>query len=141
MADSGNTFETAGIRVVGASKLRRSMKQAGIDMDDMKDAHLAIGNIVTARARGTVPKSSGKLANTMRAAGTKTMTVVRAGNNRKTNSGVPYAAPIHWGWPNRNIVAQPWLTEAAQDTEPEWFAAYNSTIDEIIEKIQGAGQV
>lgn len=138
MPADNDSFQTAGMRVIGGAKLRREMKQAGVDVTDLQEAHKNTAKIVETRARGTVPTDSGKLASTMRSAGTKTMSVIRAGNNRKTNAGVPYAAPIHWGWPARNIEPQPWLVEAAADTEPEWFADYTKSIDEIIEKIKGA---
>ncbi len=58
--------------------------------------------------------------------------IIRAGKK-----SVPYAGVIHWGWPRKNIVAQPWLTEAAASTESTWVDAYTEAVDEILETIEG----
>jgi hypothetical protein len=39
-----------------------------------------------------------------------------------------------WGWPKRNIGAQPWLTEAAQDTEPTWTGIYEEDTQKLIDR-------
>ena len=50
---------------------------------------------------------------------------------------VPYAGAIHWGWPARNISAQPFLTDAAKATEPTWTRQYLSDIQKIVDKVKG----
>ena len=50
---------------------------------------------------------------------------------------MPYAGPIHWGWPARNIKAQPFVVEAAQATEAEWVAMYEAEVDRILERVEG----
>ncbi len=51
---------------------------------------------------------------------------------------MPYAGPIHYGWPRRNIEPQPWLVNAAHDTEPRWSARFMDGIEQILSKIKGA---
>lgn len=124
---------TAGVQVIGAKELRRTLKRAGSNMDDLKDAHAAAGAIVVAAGRTTAPRRSGSLAGTVRSSRAAASAVIRAGG-----ASVPYAGPIHWGWPARGIAAQPWLSEAATSTEPEWTAAYEKAVDQILATIQGA---
>lgn len=131
-------YNEPGLRLEGGRELRRTMRKAGSDLTELKEANRAAADIVTSRAKGTAPNVSGRLANTVRTGATKTAGVVRAGNNRKSATGVPYAAPIHWGWPARNIQAQPWLTEAAQDTESTWIKLFNDLVDEAINGVKGA---
>ena len=50
---------------------------------------------------------------------------------------MPYAGAIHWGWPARNIVGQPFLTDAAKATEPIWVAQYLADIQKIVDKVKG----
>ena len=123
----------AGIRVEGAATLRRTLRQAGDDLADLKEAHKAAGAIAGGRARATAPRVSGRLAGNVRWSGTATAATIRAGGRT-----VLYAGPIHWGWPRRHIAAQPFITEAAQDTEAAWSAVYEAAVAGIVNRIRGA---
>jgi hypothetical protein len=59
--------------------------------------------------------------------------IVRAGR-----AAVPYANPVHWGWPSHHIKANPWIQEAADRTEPAWSGLYLSALDAIVQTIEGA---
>ena len=120
------------ITVEGARNLRRTMKRAGADLGQLKDAHQAAGRIVVGAARVSGPARSGALVGSLRASRAAASATIRAGGAR-----VPYANVIHWGWPGHNIAAQPWVTTAAQATEPEWTAAYQTAVDRVIATIQG----
>lgn len=98
------------LQVAGARQLRAAMKRAGVDVQDLKDAHRKIADDVAAEAAPHAPRRTGRLAGTVRASGTASAAIVRAGR-----SSVPYAGPIHWGWQARGITAQPWIYEAGQD--------------------------
>lgn len=121
------------IKVEGGARLRRTLRQAGSDLQDLAAAHAATAQLVAAAGRARAPKVSGRLAGTIRPSGTKTKAVVRAGFAR-----VPYAGPIHWGWPSRNISAQPFLSDAATSTEPAWQNIYMQAVDKAISKVEGA---
>jgi hypothetical protein len=121
------------VEVIGAKKLRSTLRKAGADMKDLTAVHREVGAIVAGAATPTTPRRTGRLASTVRAGATQTAAITRAGYAR-----VPYAPPIHWGWPRRGIQARPWLSIAAQSTEPTWFARYEAGIAAILEKIKGA---
>lgn len=136
-----------GITVDGARELRRTLKKAGIDAkDDLKASHKSAAQIVMTRGADLCPVAPvsmssampGLLRDTLRAAGTQTAAIVRAGNNRTTAKGVPYAEPIHWGWPKRNIKPNRFLTRAASETEPKWVESYWTHIHNILDEIKGA---
>lgn len=122
-----------GVKVEGAREFRRAARKAGIDLKQMREVHRAAANIVVGKARGWAPKVSGSLAGTIRAGATQTAGIVRAGNNRKSKAGVPYAPPIHWGWKARNIKANPFLSYAAQATEVQWLEIYHDKVEEILD--------
>lgn len=126
-----------GVKIEGMRNLRRTLKQAGDDLTELKEVNKAAAEIAATRAKGWAPIVSGQLAATVRSSGTKTAGIVRAGNNRKSSTGVPYAAPIHWGWPARNIKANPFLSYSAQATEPRWLKLYENYIDKTLGKIRG----
>jgi hypothetical protein len=120
------------VEVRGGRELRRTLKAAGDDLSDLKDANQRVGNVVVARATSLAPRRSGALAGAMRATRAATSVTVKAGGAR-----VPYAGPIHWGWPARGITAQPFLSDAATGTESTWVPIYESELDRIIERVKG----
>lgn len=121
----------AQLRVDGARRLRTTMRRAGIDMAELREVHAAAARLVAARA--DPPRRTGRLAATIRAGATQRQATVRAGYAR-----VPYAPVIHWGWPARGIRAQPFLSEAAQASEPAWVELYARHVEQIINTIEGA---
>ena len=50
---------------------------------------------------------------------------------------VPNAGVQEFGWPARNIPAQPYATVALENTQPAWAAAYLAELDAIIGRIHG----
>lgn len=122
------------LSVEGARQLRRTLKGANPQLlERLKAAHRAAAEVVAARARQLVPVDSGRLQATVRPGGTKTAALVRAGTAR-----VPYARPIHWGWPRRHIVARPFMSDAAQQTEPQWLEQYHREVLAVLDSITGA---
>lgn len=127
----------AGLQVEGGRNLRRTLRQAGSDLQELKSANAAAAGIVAGRASSWAPVLTGRLAATVRSSGTKTAGIVRAGNNRKSASGVPYAAPIHWGWRARNIAPNPFLSYSAQATEPTWLGLYERLVNKALDQVKG----
>lgn len=123
---------TGGIQVEGARELRRTMKRAGDDLQDLKDAHSSAAGLVAATAAMRAPRRTGRLRGSLRGSGTKTAAIIRAGA-----AAVPYANPIHWGWPARGIAANPFITEAAQSTEAQWVELYDKSVEKIVARIKG----
>lgn len=121
------------VRVDGARELRRTAKAAGVDMSEFKEASERAGAIVQWSAVSRAPIVSGDLAASIRPSRGTSKVWVYAGN-----AGVPYAGPIHWGWPARNIKANMFIRDAMVATEPQWVKAYEDELNKIIEKVKGA---
>jgi len=120
--------------VEGARELRKQMRAAGVDFENMREAHQKIGQIATPAVRAGCPVRTGRLAGTVRATATRTNTTIRAGFK-----SVPYANPIHWGWHRRGIRPSLFATRAAQNTEPAWREAYFASCEKILDQIKGKG--
>jgi len=90
------------ITIEGAREVRKAFKEAGA-MKELKDAHKQAAAVVVKDAVLLVPKRSGALSKSIRAAGLQSSAEVRAGR-----ASVPYAGPIHFGWPNRPNKAKKW---------------------------------
>lgn len=121
-------------RVEGARRLRQTMRAAGADLTQMRDANNEAARVVARAARA--PQRSGALAASVRPGSSRTAAIVKAGSTRRGK--VPYGSVIHWGWARRHIRAQPFLSEAATTTEPVWVEKYMKAVEDIINQIEGA---
>lgn len=135
-------------QIEGLTKLRSEMRQLGIDSEDLKEAGKKAGKIVLREARRRAPVRTGALKNSLRVSATKRAVGMLGGK-----ATVPYAAPIHWGWPagsftyahrwtfrgnpSKGIAGNDFLSRAAWSTEMEWLPMYLKAVDEAIEKVKG----
>lgn len=121
---------TAGL--VGVRQLRATLARAGADLSDLKAANAAAASTVAAAATARAPRRSGALASTVRGNRAVGKAVVMAGR-----ASVAYAGPIHWGWPARDITAQPFVSDAAVATEAVWTAAYATDVQRALDRVRG----
>lgn len=117
------------LRVEGARELRRALKQVEGGVADLKEIHAAAATLVKEQALYLVPRRSGLLASTVRSSGQVSAGVVRSGR-----AGVPYAGPIHFGWPARNIAPQPFLYDALDERRDEVFEMYEQRVGELVRR-------
>jgi hypothetical protein len=122
----------AGVRIVGLNRFVTTMRKAGADMDELKDAHRRAGDIVANEARTRAPRRTGRLSSSIRPARQVRRTRIMAGG-----AATRYAGPIHWGWPARRIGAQPFLVDAAHATEPRWLPAYLDDVEKALAQVKG----
>lgn len=125
-------MDTPGIKVDGARQLRKTLREAGDDLADLKAAHAAAAEIAARASAALAPSRSGALKASIRSSGTKTAGVVRAGKK-----AVPYAGPIHWGWFKRGIKPNLFISRGAQDSEGRWLPVYEQAVHTAIEKVEG----
>lgn len=120
------------IRLDGGRQLRAGLANVEGGLDDLKAAHKEAAGIAADGAADRVPVVSGKLAGTIRAAGTKTAGIVRVGTKR-----APYGGPINYGWAKRNIRPAFFLNDGAQATEPRWIPVYMHHLEDLVNKVKG----
>lgn len=120
------------VNVEGARELRAAIKQAGTTdlQKELREAYRNTALAVSGRAYQLAPKFSGALADSIRPSASLTGAKVSAGN-----SAVPYAGPIHWGWPKRHIQAQPFISQALKQQQGDINRYFNDAIDQIGKKI------
>jgi hypothetical protein len=98
------------VEVKGAKELRRALRQIEDAAErkgmqaDLKSEYRTAARVVEIAARQEAPKRSGRLAGSIKAKGTTTGSAVVAGGLK----AVPYAGPIHWGWPSRPNKSRRW---------------------------------
>lgn len=124
MASSG-----LGFRVEGLNQVVRDLQAIGVEVDDLKGAFGAISAEGAQVARGLVPVVSGRLVGTIRGNRAKSKAVVTAGR-----ASVPYAAPINYGWPARNIEPQLFMQQTDERMRPVALERLETEIDTAIRK-------
>jgi hypothetical protein len=122
----------AAFKVEGLDTFLKTLRRAGADMNDLKDANSAAAQTIASAASARAPRRSGALAGSVRGSRQARRVVVRAGGAR-----VPYAGVIHYGWPRHNISPQPFLVDAAVDSQPQWLPKYSSDLQQILDKVRG----
>lgn len=118
------------VEVQGAANLQRTLKGAARDVVDLTGTNASAAAIVAAAAAARAPRRTGALAGSVR--------VTTTPNKGRVEFGVVYANPIHWGWPARNIRANPFATTALAQTQGQTVGVYERRVVDIVGKIRGA---
>ena len=118
------------VQVTGAKELRKALKHMGADLSDLTRTNKAAAEPVAQRAREIVPHVTGRLSRNIRATATRTQGLVAAGG-----SAVPYAGPIHFGWPARNIQPQPFLYDALDQRGDQVVSVYEKHIGDLVVRV------
>ena len=122
-----------GVKVKNLREINKALDAIGVPKDAIKDAGKESGALVANEARGLVPVRTGALRNSIRVGATaRGKITVKAGNNRSSSSGVPYANPIHWGWFKRHIRPQPFFVRALGYTREEIYENYFDQMEKLI---------
>lgn len=129
MAKASAPGASVTVRVEGARRLRSTMKRAGVDMQQMSDAHQRVGSIVISASAPRAPRETGRLAGSLRASRTRASAVVR--------SSLVYAGVQEWGWPAHGIAEHAFVRGGAKTSEPVWVAEYMRAVDKALSKVKG----
>lgn len=117
-------------RIEGLREVQKALRDVSSDLkNEMKPTHLKAAEIVVDGAKRIAPVRTGALAASIRAAATQTGGRVRVGS-----AAVPYAGPIHFGWPKRRIKPQPFIYDALDPRRAEVANLYTERLMQIIDK-------
>ena len=116
------------IQIEGLKETQAALRAVSDDLkNEMKPTHLKAAEVIVEGAKRYAPVKTGRLAASIRAAATQTGGRVRAGS-----SAVPYAGPVHFGWPARRIKPQPFIYDAMDQRRDEVLKVYADRISKII---------
>ena len=105
--------------------------ELGLEVDDLKDAFSSIAREGAERASARAPHRTGRLAGSIRGNRAKSKAVVAAGR-----AAVPWAGPINYGWPARNMSGSGFMQRADEEMRP---IAIQRLEEEINRKIRRKG--
>lgn len=121
------------IEVEGLRALQLSLSRLG-DKQLAKELRIANKKGAEEGKRGAewhVPIRRGALKSSIGVRASARYAEVKAGSA----SRVPYAAPIHWGWPRRGIDPQPFMWTGVYDREEEIRSVYERIIGDLARTI------
>lgn len=116
------------IRVHGLAAAVRELERLGVDLQDLKAAFAQIATEAVPTYRRFTPRRSGRLAGNYRSSKTKNRVQLIVGS-----AAVPYAKPINYGWPARNIRAADFVAKGDQVTTPKAIEAIEAEINRLIQ--------
>lgn len=122
------------IKITGLSKVQRDLRKLSTDALDLNkseflETNKQVAEIIINESKKYVPVVSGALAAAVKNASTKKSAKVRAGN-----VAVPYAGPIHFGYPKRAIKPNPFFYEAIDSRRNEVAQRYTRLVESLIKK-------
>lgn len=118
------------VEVRGEQNLAFTLRRFGAGLEDMAETHRSAAGLALEAARARAPVKTGQL----RASGL-------AGGGAGYGDvifTVPYAAPIHWGWPARNIAPTLFAVRGVEESQDRWLDIYQDAIQEDLGKVKGA---
>lgn len=123
LGDRGGKIEITGLKE--AQKALRTLSKES--RDKMKETHRKAGQIIVDAATPLVPRETGALL-----ASIKSAPLQRQGRVRLGSAALPYAGPIHFGWPARNIKPNPFIYEVLDGRRAEVSRLYEDRINQLI---------
>jgi hypothetical protein len=119
--------ERGGVKVIGLDDTIKGLKLLGASAKEISDVGYVISREVATRARSLAPSRTGALRASIVAARTN------KGARLQTRKPLLYAAPIHWGWPSRNIRPNVFMLKAI-GSRPAIYNRYQVELNKLIAK-------
>jgi len=118
-------------QIEGLKEVMKDLRALSTDSrEDMKDTHRRAGDIVAAAAKPLAPVLTGRLSSTITSSPTQYQGRVRIGRGQS----VPYAGPIHFGWPARRIAPQSFVYDALDSRREEVLQTYERRMNDLIDR-------
>lgn len=121
--------EAISISVKGVAEVKAAISKVGKDLSNASDLNKELSTELARKASAMAPVLTGALASSVKGNPSNEKAQILAGSN-----AVPYAGVQEYGWPNRNIEAQPYLRPAVFNNMPYIVEKYNNYIGTIVKK-------
>lgn len=123
-----------GVTIEGLKEFRLALRKLPPEyVKALREITKAAAEPVAEEARHLVPVGpTGRLKASIRALGQQRGAQVAAGKK-----SVPYAGPIHWGWPKRHIRAQPFLVRALHKKQKDVILVFEIKTQKLLDRAFG----
>ena len=119
------------IEIEGLNRLVRELGKIDPELqDEIKSLNRELAEDVSDVAARKAPVRSGRLRKSIRAGASK-----RSGSVKAGKKAVPYAGPIHFGWPSRRIAPNTFLWDALDSRRDDVERQYVQRVEEIARRL------
>lgn len=129
------------IKITGFRELMQALRKAtsGSELDKALARAGAqwLDDSLIPKMRSAAPKLTGALARSVRAAKSTRAVSLRVGSEVR----VPYAGPINFGWPARNIKAQEFIYSTIGRQGDDWERSYIDVLDDFLSEAFPEGKL
>lgn len=117
------------VTLKGVREVATLIKQLSDDIESNIELNQELSQTLSQKASSMAPKLTGELASSVKGNASGQKAQVMAGS-----AAVPYAGVIEYGWPDKNIQAQPYLRPAVYNNIGFIVEKYNDSIKSNIKK-------
>ena len=119
----------ANISIQGVKEVKDSLDKMARSLESNLDLNKELSTTLAQKASALAPRLTGALASSVVGNPSAEKAQIMAGS-----AAVPYAGVIEYGWPDRNIDAQPYLNPAVNDNMGYIIEKYNDSIQKAIKQ-------
>lgn len=121
--------EAISFSVEGIKEVNATLDKLGRDLESNLDLNKELSSTLSQKASAMAPRLTGALASSVVGNPSAEKAQIVAGS-----AAVPYAGVQEYGWPSRNIEAQPYLRPAVFNNMGYIVEKYNDSISNAIKK-------
>jgi hypothetical protein len=117
------------ITITGVKEVKDTLDKLGKDLESNIELNKELSSTLSQKASAMAPRLTGALASSVQGNPSAEKAQILAGSNT-----VVYAGVQEYGWPEKNIQAQPYLRPAVYNNLGYIIEKYNESIQERIKK-------
>jgi hypothetical protein len=121
--------EAIRVEITGVQEVEDSLRKIFKNVEELTPLHKELGTEIAAKASAIAPKLTGALSASIGSTATNDKVQIYAGNQ-----SVVYAGVQEYGWPEKNIQAQPYLRPSVYNNTNYIVNKYEDYIKSIIRK-------
>jgi HK97 gp10 family phage protein len=121
--------EAIQISIEGVKQVTDTLDKLSRDLEKNTSLNKELSSTLADKASAMAPKLTGALASSVQGNASDTKAQILAGSD-----AVPYAGVQEYGWPQKNIKAQPYMRPAVFNNMGYIIEKYNDSIKENIKK-------
>lgn len=117
------------VSITGVDEVKATLTRLAKDLESNLELNKELSTTLAQKASTVAPRLTGALASSIVGNPSAEKAQILAGSE-----AVPYAGVIEYGWPAKNIQAQPYLTKTVNSNMGYIVAKYNENIEQSIKK-------
>lgn len=119
-----------GVQIEGLSRVVRNLERMGVEVADLRDAFGRIAEQVKPDYQAATPVRTGRLRGDYRASKAKGKANLYVGR-----ASIPYAGPINYGWPARNIAPRNFIERGDATAAPKASRSLEEEISRLVSEL------